>query len=320
MDERYKENGEFRFARGWFIVAPSCDITPDRSHRLYFFDRKLVAFRNPDGSASVLDAVCPHMGAELGVGGAMDEGGVRCPYHHWRFGPDGRCNDIPYCDTIPPRAKVHSYPVRELNGLIFVWHDPQLGDPDYEIEEIDVWHDPQWVKWDVIRRDINSVPMELLDNLPDVAHFGPVHQSWPETFENRFEGHKAWQVQTATHETLAATPGGVMTSSTFYTGPGHLLTHHQAKLESWMLTSNTPIDDENMAIWFGVMVKCDGPITPEFMEIRNQYVENGFAAVCQDIEIWENKSLVEKPMLCKNDGPILKARNWYRQYLTPRDI
>jgi 3-ketosteroid 9alpha-monooxygenase subunit A len=316
--QRLKPNGEFRFARGWFIVAPSCDVTPGKSHRLFFFGRKMVAFRNADGSVSVLDAVCPHMGAELGIGGVIDEGGVRCPYHHWRFGPDGKCNDVPYCDTIPPRARVHSYPVREINGVVLVWHDPELGEPDFEIEELPEYNDPQWVKWDIVRRDIHSVPLELLDNLPDVAHFGPVHQSVPDTFENRFEGHKAWQIQTATHETLAATPGGVMTSTTFYTGPGWLLTHHEAKLTSWMNLSNTPIDDENMAIWFGMMVKADGPITPEFMKMRDEQVANAHFGASQDIVIWENKTLVDNPMLCRNDGPILKAREWYRQFLRPR--
>ena len=318
MGQHLKPSGEFRFARGWFIVAPSVEITPGKSHRLYFFDRKLVAFRSPEGDVSVLDAVCPHMGAELGVGGLIDEGGVRCPYHHWRFGPDGRCNNIPYSKAIPPQARVHSYPVKEINGLIFVWHDPEFGEPDFEVQELAEYHDPQWIRWDIIRRDIHSMPLELLDNLADIGHFGPVHQSYPETFENRFEEYKAWQIQTATHETLAATPGGMMTSTTHYHGPGYLLTHNDGKYESWMLLSNTPIDDENMAIWFGMMVKANGPITPEFMKMRDEHVANCHFGASQDIEIWENKTFVDKPLLCRDDGLILQTREWYRQFLRPR--
>jgi 3-ketosteroid 9alpha-monooxygenase subunit A len=316
VEPHLKPSGEYRFARGWFIVGSSSDITSGKSHRLFFFDRKMVAFRNPDGSVSVLDAVCPHMGAELGVGGVIDEGGVRCPYHHWRYGPDGRCNNIPYSKSIPPQARVHSYPVTEVNGLVFVWHDPEYGEPDFEVPELEEYNDPQWARWDIIRRDIHSVPLELLDNLADIGHFGPVHQSWPETFENRFEGHKAWQIQSATHESLAATPGGVMTTTTFYTGPGFLLTHFDARYESWMVLSNTPIDDENMAIWFGLMVKSDG--TPGFTKLRDEHVANAHFGATQDIEIWENKTFVDKPLLCRDDGRILEAREWYRQFLRPR--
>src|ERR1700722_3473485 len=102
MDQDKTPSDEFRFARGWFIVAASGDVTSEAPLRLFFFDRKMVAFRNPDGRVSVLDAVCPHMGAEFGVQGLVEDGGIRCPYHHWRFGPDGRCNHIPYSSAIPP--------------------------------------------------------------------------------------------------------------------------------------------------------------------------------------------------------------------------
>lgn len=316
---RLKPNGEFRFARGWFIVGSGADITSDRSHRLYFFGRKMVAFRNSDGSVSVLDAVCPHMGAELGVNGVLDEGGVRCPYHHWRFGPDGKCNDIPYCKVIPPQARVHSYPVKEVNGLIFVWHDPELGDPDFEIPAIEEFGDPQWVAWDLERRDIHSVPMELLDNIADYGHFEPVHFSKPLTFQVEFKGHQAVQIQTATHETLASKETGVMTSVTTYHGPGFLLTHQDALYDSYLHLSNTPIDDENMAIWYGMMIKSNGPITPEFMKMRDDYVDAGRVATSQDVDIWENKTFVERPMLCRGDGQILQAREWYRQFLRPRN-
>jgi 3-ketosteroid 9alpha-monooxygenase subunit A len=315
---RLKPNGEFRFARGWFIVASAESITPDRSHRLFFFGRKMVAFRNPDGAVSVLDAVCPHMGAELGVNGVIDEGGVRCPYHHWRFGPDGKCNDIPYSKVIPPKARVHTYPVREVNGLIFVWHDPEFGEPDFEIPVLEAYDDPQWVRWDLERRDIHSVPMELLDNIADYGHFEPVHFSKPMTFENQFKGHQAIQIQTATHDTLASKETGVMTSVTTYHGPGFLLTHQDALYDSYLHLSNTPIDDENMAIWYGMMIKSNGPITPEFMQMRDEYVDAGRVATSQDVDIWENKTFVERPMLCRDDGQILQAREWYRQFLRPR--
>jgi 3-ketosteroid 9alpha-monooxygenase subunit A len=308
---------EFRFPRGWFIVCSAEDVTSEKSTRLFFFGRKMVAFRDSEGKVAVLDAVCPHMGAELGVGGLVDEGGVRCPYHHWRYGPDGKCNHIPYSNAIPPRARVHSYPVQEVNGLIMVWHDPEFGEPDFDVPVLEAYDDPQWMRWKLERNDVRSVPMELLDNIADVGHFLPVHQAKPLYFENQFVGHQAIQILDQTHETLA-TEAGTMRTSTTYHGPGLMLTYLEGQYDSWMLLSSTPVDDENMVIWFGLMVNANGPKTPEFLAMHKQFLDAARVATGQDIQIWENKDFVEKPLLCRDDGRILEAREWYRQFLRPR--
>jgi Rieske 2Fe-2S protein len=36
------------------------------------------------------------MGARLGYGGVVEGEGIRCPFHAWHFGVDGRCDDVPY--------------------------------------------------------------------------------------------------------------------------------------------------------------------------------------------------------------------------------
>jgi len=86
----------FTYPRGWFMVARADEVLADKPLPLKFFGRKLVAFRTAEGSPAVLDGTCPHMGAALAVGGTVDGNGVLCPFHNWRFGPDGRCNEIPY--------------------------------------------------------------------------------------------------------------------------------------------------------------------------------------------------------------------------------
>jgi 3-ketosteroid 9alpha-monooxygenase subunit A len=256
---------EFRFARGWFVVAPAVDVTAEAPLRLFFFDRKMVAFRGLDGKVAVLDGVCPHMAAEFAVEGAIVEGSVRCPYHHWRFGPDGKCNHIPYSNAIPPQAKVHSYPVREVNGCVLVWYDPEFGDPDFEVPEIAEIDDPQWVPWDVVRMDVRTIPMEVIDNIADYGHFEPTHHCAIKSFAVKFDGYKAIQSASMSHETLADEPGGTMNTVATYYGPGYFVTEIDALYDSKMLLSTTPVDDNNVAIWFGQMVKANGEVTPEFM-------------------------------------------------------
>ncbi|MFT5889613.1 MAG: 3-ketosteroid 9alpha-monooxygenase subunit A [Zhongshania sp.] len=65
---------------------------------------------------------------------------IRCPYHGWRFGSDGICDDIPHFDGPMPRsAKLQSYVVAESLGCIWTWYDQEGGDPQYPVPDL-----PQW--------------------------------------------------------------------------------------------------------------------------------------------------------------------------------
>lgn len=52
------------------------------------------------GDVHVLDAYCPHLGANLGIGGLVKGDCIECPFHLWAFrGSDGQCVNIPYSDN-----------------------------------------------------------------------------------------------------------------------------------------------------------------------------------------------------------------------------
>ena len=56
-------------------------------------------FRGQDGKAYVVDAYCPHLGANLAVGGRVVGNCIECPFHGWQFrGNDGKCERIPYAE------------------------------------------------------------------------------------------------------------------------------------------------------------------------------------------------------------------------------
>jgi 3-ketosteroid 9alpha-monooxygenase subunit A len=318
MADDLAATAEFTYPRGWFMVARADELAADQPLELKFFGRKFAAFRDGDGRPVILDAICPHLGANIAVGGVVDGEGIRCPFHHWRFGVDGRCNDIPYSKIIPPRARIRSYPAREINGSVFLWHDPEYGAPDYELPDMAEYRDPQWVKWSMVRKDIRTVPKEIVDNIADRAHFPVVHGAHIAEFRNTFEGHKATQYAMNLHETLAATPGGGLPSYATYHGPAYLLTFLDGPYPSWMLICHTPIDTQHVAVWYGTMVKCEGEMTPEFRAVAANYVELGKVAFYQDVTIWENKEPAPQPLLCAGDGPILQARAWYAQFFRPR--
>jgi len=83
--------------------------------------RELVAFRTASGKFAVLDARCSHLGANLGCGEVVGEA-IQCPFHHWRFGRDGRCEGIPSQIEVPAFARQQSYPVMVRHGYIFFFN------------------------------------------------------------------------------------------------------------------------------------------------------------------------------------------------------
>lgn len=60
---------------------------------------QVAVFRAENGKAHVVDAYCPHLGANLAVGGRVLGDCIECPFHGWQFqGTDGKCVKIPYAE------------------------------------------------------------------------------------------------------------------------------------------------------------------------------------------------------------------------------
>lgn len=104
----------------WYVVATSHEVKARPVERAVA-GRRLVVFRDRDGKACVLDARCPHRGANL-AHGTLVHGCIQCPYHGWRFDGQGTCVEVPSLAAkgrIPPRARARTYPAVEQQGLIW---------------------------------------------------------------------------------------------------------------------------------------------------------------------------------------------------------
>lgn len=126
------------FHQSWYPLALSGEVTASTPLGVDFLGTRVVVYRGADGKPVVQGAYCPHLGADLSLG-AMIDGQLRCPFHHWRFGADGRCAHIPTGDHIPPNAAVPVYPSAEAWGLIWAFNGttplfapPRIPDADEE--------------------------------------------------------------------------------------------------------------------------------------------------------------------------------------------
>lgn len=71
-------------AKGWYIACPSRDLLRCQAKSLDICGQKIVVFRGQDGTVRALDAYCPHLGTDLGIG-RVDGNLIRCFFHHWAF-------------------------------------------------------------------------------------------------------------------------------------------------------------------------------------------------------------------------------------------
>jgi len=108
--------------RYWQPVALSEELDTERPVvPVRVLGEDLVLFRNDDGATGLISRRCAHRGADLALG-RLEDGGLRCYFHGWLYGPSGSCLDTPAePDDSPLRSKVRirSYPVTERNGIVW---------------------------------------------------------------------------------------------------------------------------------------------------------------------------------------------------------
>lgn len=113
-------------------VAKVGDI-PEGEGRPFHVDGTMVAVFNLGEAYYAINDFCPHMGASL-AGGYVENGGVMCPWHAWRFS----VKDGTWLDNPTGKVKTACYEVRVVNGEIQVNVAPpsqESSDKSQEPEE-----------------------------------------------------------------------------------------------------------------------------------------------------------------------------------------
>ena len=140
--------------RYWQPLCAAVELTPERpKKRLTLLCEDLVVFREPDGSYGCVGEQCAHRRCSLYYG-FVEEGGIRCPYHGWKYARDGRCIEQPFEPAGSPlkdEARQPAYAVQELAGLLFVYMGPLPA--------------PLLPRWDVLARRDGTRRIEIRPTL-----------------------------------------------------------------------------------------------------------------------------------------------------------
>ncbi|MBN9428627.1 MAG: aromatic ring-hydroxylating dioxygenase subunit alpha [Burkholderiales bacterium] len=116
--------------RYWHPIALSAEAG-SRPRKVRVLGEDLILFRDGQGRPGLLTPHCAHRGTSLYYG-KVDDDGIRCCYHGWKFDVRGRCLDQP-CE---PQGGLHRerirqpwYPLEERYGLVFAYLGPPRKRP-----------------------------------------------------------------------------------------------------------------------------------------------------------------------------------------------
>ena len=104
----------------WEIPEPDCPQV-----RVKILGEKLLAYRDSQGRAALIDEFCAHRGVSLFFG-RNEENGIRCSYHGWKFDLNGQCVELPSVPDLAPKMRIKAYPCIERGGLVWAY----MGPPD----------------------------------------------------------------------------------------------------------------------------------------------------------------------------------------------
>ena len=175
--------------RYWMPFALSTDLPEADCDpiRVRLFGEDLVAFRDTQGKVGLLDEYCMHRGVSLAVG-RVEDGGIRCLYHGWKFGADGTIQETPnHCDArLRARLKAPAYKVREEAGLLWAYLGPADAEPPFRRF---AFMDVPEANRTIFRIYQKANYLQLVEQGSDSSHVGVLHSN---------DARPGWLTQTFT--------------------------------------------------------------------------------------------------------------------------
>ena len=113
----------------WYPLAWSDELKAGQILGRRFAGEPIVLYRGTSGQVFALEDRCAHRQVPLHLGVVAGDV-LKCHYHGWAYDCAGKCVDVPYLGKERRPNGVRSYPVREIDGLIFIFP----GNPDLAAE------------------------------------------------------------------------------------------------------------------------------------------------------------------------------------------
>jgi nitrite reductase/ring-hydroxylating ferredoxin subunit len=286
-----------------------------------------VLYRTASGQACLAEAYCPHLGAHIGLGGAVRGELIQCPFHGLGFGADGQCVSSP--DGRPPRtARLRMFDTREVDGVIVAYYDPGGQPAEWWIESrapAGRWPAPTTRTW-----RFRGHPQEVSENSVDLAHLTELHKfRQVRVIEPVTTGGPRLAARYAIRRRLLFNLGVNSEFSVLVEGLGFSVVQLSIPLLGWevyQLVLPTSVDETDVELRLSVSLRRAQstrgwrrllgiwPVTA----LAQRFVASVVVAeINRDIPIWQHKRYLERPALGPGEGSIGRYRKCTRQFYTP---
>lgn len=314
--------------RYWQPVAAVAELTEQQPIKaVKILGEELVVYRDKSGRYGMVAEHCPHRGASLAYG-RVEQEGIRCPYHGWKFAASGRCMETPAERKLIDITHT-AYPVQELGGMLFVYMGPAPA-PALPRWDVMAWEkgERKIERHSVLRCNWfqameNSVdPSHLFWLHGDTAHLKPAIDQYDEEHEfNIFE-------YGVMKKRSSAGPAGARVDQHPLLFP-NILRHVFKPKTTGKLTHNlqyrVPIDDVSTQVFMVTFVP-DAAKRATTENTQFEYVsmtrEDGSykldMVLAQDVMAWETQGQIAdrtKEYLAESDRGLVILRRLMRQQI-----
>lgn len=315
--------------RGWFQVGWSGEIAPSEVRTVRCFGRDVVLYRDTDTEVlHALDSRCQHLGAHLGVGGTVAGDCIVCPFHGWSWGPDGRNREIPYADKPNRSRRVEVWEACERNGIVYLWHDPDGGPPQWELPDLfeilddgdttAPFHEP-YPAGAFRYEDLTIEPRVTAENIVDPAHFMHVHgtKRMPTLVDHEIT---PFMFRTKLHAPSRGKAGGSVatkldTVTLISLGVGVSFTRFAGRDNTHGVFSCTPVDACRSTLFQTVWLEQLDGETSEALAARRAAVASVYP---EDLKIWASQEFLDVPGLTAEEAPLFREMRRFCRQFEPR--
>ncbi|XP_068627290.1 cholesterol 7-desaturase nvd [Battus philenor] len=321
------------YPNGWFAIAESRDLKIGKVLAVDALGLNLCVYRGEDGVARCVDAYCPHLGANLAIGGTVCGNCIQCPFHQWRFGSDGSCVSIPGVETVPKGISIKTWTTMELDGAVWLWYDAEGREPLWTVPEAS-----ETKNWSFRGRNefmINAHIQEIPENGADIAHLNAIHSTslltsigekfpalhdiigrhiWTATWSRDKDEHVATVdiVQKYLIMKFDAFPTKVKVKQI---GPGHVRLRFDCPLGPVLISQSvTPMGALLQKVVNRIFSPAYNAPLAAFMVLAEAF------QLKRDVAIWNSKRYVSAPAYVKTDKTIRAFRTWFLQFYSENSV
>ncbi len=334
VEQKSEPNQLHPYPEGWYFVASRRSILKEKLIQKTWMGEKIVAWCDGAGKICVAEAVCPHLGADLGpaAGGRIIGSRLVCPFHGFEFDVSGQCVATPF-SAAPRGVRLQVFETREMLDLVFAWRGNNGRPPQWNLADAPA-NGPDWSELAYKTFRFPGHPQETTENVVDLAHLRYVHGYGNVSRVGRLKVEGACLESCFNFKRTGKIAGVAdlvfdVTAITWVFGLGYSqvnIREHSIGMDSRLWVLATPVDGKFIDLVLASQTrKIRRPKRPivglRFVptNLRTSIMNRILLAiqkhdVLQDVVIWGNKRYRARPRLCRSDGEIGRYRRYCQQF------